>query len=86
MNTARAKKGHTMNVCDLEFQGQPLKSCNFLTFLISLTSTMLESTPRSSLYYVCNRRKESSCKRVFDLDFQGHAMKIEFFHYHRWIP
>ena len=22
----------------------------------------------------------------FDLDFQGHAIKIEFFHYHRWIP
>ena len=23
---------------------------------------------------------------MFDLDFQGHAIKIEFFHYHRWIP
>ena len=23
---------------------------------------------------------------MFDLDFQSHAMKIEFFHYHRWIP
>ena len=27
-----------------------------------------------------------SCKKVFDLDFQGYAIKIEFFHYHRWIP
>ena len=26
MNTAGAKKGHTMNVCDLVFQGQPLRS------------------------------------------------------------
>ena len=25
-------------------------------------------------------------QKVFDLDFQGHAMEIEFFHYHRWIP
>ena len=23
---------------------------------------------------------------MFDLDFQSHAIKIEFFHYHRWIP
>ena len=23
---------------------------------------------------------------MFDLDFQGHAIKIELFHYHRWIP
>ena len=57
-----------------------------LTFLISLTSKMLESTPRSTLYHVCNRRYERSCKKVFDLDFQGHAMRIEYFHYHRWIP
>ena len=28
---------------------------------------------------------ERSCKKVFDLDFQGHAIKIEFVHYHRWI-
>ena len=47
---------------------------------------MLESTPRSTLYHVYNRRYERSCKKVFDLDFQGHAIKIEFFHYHRWIP
>ena len=46
---------------------------------------MLESTPRSTLYHVYNRRWERSCKKVFDLDFQGHAKKIEFFHYHRWI-
>ena len=58
----------------------------FLTYLISLTSKMLESTPRLTSYYVYNRRWERSCKKVFDLDFQGHAMKIEFFHYHRWIP
>ena len=31
-------------------------------------------------------RKLRSCKKVFDLDFQGHAMRIEFFHFHRWIP
>ena len=47
---------------------------------------MLESTPRSTLYHVYNRRYERSCKKVFDLDFQGHAIKKEFFHYHRWIP
>ena len=40
---------------------------------------MLESTPRSTLYHVCNRRYERSCKKVFDLDFQGHAMKMNFF-------
>ena len=40
---------------------------------------MLESTPRSTLYHVYNRRYKRSCKKVFDLDFQGHAMKIEFF-------
>ena len=27
-----------------------------------------------------------SCKKAFDFDFQGHTMKIEFFHYHGWIP
>ena len=58
----------------------------FLTYLIFTTSKMLESTPRSTLYHVCNRRYERSCKKVFDLDFQGHAIKIEFFRYHRWIP
>ena len=58
----------------------------FSKFLISSTSKMLESTPRSTLYHVCSRRYERSCKKVFDLDFQGHAMNIEFFHYHRWIP
>ena len=25
-------------------------------------------------------------QKVFDLDFQVHAIKIECFHYHRWIP
>ena len=25
-------------------------------------------------------------QKVFDLDFQGHAINIEYFHYHRWIP
>ena len=29
MYTAGAKKGHTMNVCDLEFQGQPSRSRDF---------------------------------------------------------
>ena len=58
----------------------------FSTYLISPTSNMLESTPRSTLCHVYNRRWERSCKKVFDLDFQDHAMKIEFFHYHRWIP
>ena len=75
------------NVCDLEFQGQPLRSpWIFSTLLISSTSKMLESTPRSSLCHVYNPRYERSCKKVFDLDFQGHAMKIEFFHYYCWIP
>ena len=46
---------------------------------------MLELTPRSSLYHVYNLRYERSCKKVFDLDFQGHTIKIEFFHYHRWF-
>ena len=58
----------------------------FFTYSISSTSKMLESTPRSTSYHVYNRRWERSCKKVFDLDFQGHAIKIEFFHYHRWIP
>ena len=40
---------------------------------------MLESTPRSSLFHVYNPRYEKPCKKVFDLDFQSHAMKIEFF-------
>ena len=54
---AGAKEGHTMNVCDLEFQGQPSRSRDFFsTFSISSTSKILESTPRSSLYYVWNRR------------------------------
>ena len=35
---------------------------------------MLESTPRSTSYHVCNRRYERLCKKVFDLDFQGHAI------------
>ena len=87
MYTAGVNEGHTMNVCDLEFQGQPSRSRDcFLTFLISSTSKMLESTPRSTFYHVYNRRYERSCKKVFDLDFQDHAIKIEFFHYHRWIP
>ena len=76
-----------MNVRDLEFQGQTVKVTElFLTFLISSTSKMLESTPRSTFYHIYNRRYERSYKKVFDLDFQGHAIKIEFFHYHRWIP
>ena len=29
--------------------------------------------------------KKGHAKRWFDLDFQGHAIKIEFFHYHGWI-
>ena len=81
------RKVITMNVCDLNFQGQPSRvTLFFSTLLISLTSIMLESTPRSRLYHVWNRRWERSCKKVFDLDFQGQAIKIEFFRYHRWIP
>ena len=72
-------------MCDLEFQDQPSRSHDFLTYLIFLTSKMLESTLRSTSHHVYNRRWERSCKKVFDLDFQGHAIKIEFFHYHRWI-
>ena len=80
MYTAGAKKGHEMNVCDLEFQGQPSRSRDFLsTLLISMTSKMLESTPRSFLYLVCNRRYERSCKKVFDLNFQDHTLKLDFF-------
>ena len=57
MYTAGANEGHTMNVCDLEFQGQPSNSRDFFSiYLISLTSKMLESTPRSTLYHVYNRR------------------------------
>ena len=58
----------------------------FSTHLISSTSKMLESTPRSTSYHVYNRRWERSCKKVFDLDSQGHARKIGFFQYHHWIP
>ena len=25
-------------------------------------------------------------QKVFDLDFQDYSIKIEFFHYHHWIP
>ena len=81
MYTAGANEGHTMNVCDLEFQSEVTGL--FSTFLIFLTSKMLESTPRSTLYHVCNWRYERSCKKMFDLDFQGHAIKIEFCYYHR---
>ena len=56
MYTAGAKKGHIINVCDLEFKGQPSRSRKFLTFLISLTSKMFKSTPRSTSYHVYNRR------------------------------
>ena len=31
--TAGAKKSHTMNVCDLEFQGQPSKSCDCFQYV-----------------------------------------------------
>ena len=33
MYTAGAKKGHTINVCDLEFQGQPSSSCDFVSIV-----------------------------------------------------
>ena len=47
MYTAGVNEGHTMHVCDLEFQGQPSRSRGlFSTFLIFLTSKMLESTPK----------------------------------------
>ena len=59
----------------------------FSTYLISLTSKMLESTPRSTSYHMFTTGDEKGhAKKVFDLDFQDHAIKIEFFHYHRWIP
>ena len=57
-----------------------------VTCLISSILKIWKSTPRSSFNHVCNRRLERSCKRMFDLDFQGHAIKIEFFYYHCWIP
>ena len=40
---------------------------------------MLESTPRSSLYHVCNRRYERSCKKVFDLGFSRSCNKDRIF-------
>ena len=47
VNSRSNTKGHTMNGCQSHIF--------FPTFLISSTSKMLESTPRSSLYHVCNR-------------------------------
>ena len=42
----------TQLICDLEFQGQPSRSRDFSsTYLISPTSKMLESTPRSTSYH-----------------------------------
>ena len=46
----------------------------FSTYLISAISKMLESTSISTWYHVYNRRCEGSCKKVFDLDFQGHEI------------
>ena len=36
---------------------------------------MLESSLKSTSYHVCNRRYERSCKKVFDLDFQGQTSR-----------
>ena len=85
MYTAGVNEGHTMHVCDLEFQGQPSRSrvCIHIFDILDLENVRIDT--RSTLYHVCNRRYERSCKKVFDLDFQGHTIKMEFFHYHRWI-
>ena len=39
---------------------------------------MLKSTLRSTSYHVCNRRYERSCKKMFDLDFQGQTSRSGF--------
>ena len=75
-HTAGDKQVHMKKVYDLEFQGQPMKvSCLFLIFLISSILKMLKSTLRSTSYHVCNRRYERSCKKMFDLDFQGQTSR-----------
>ena len=70
-----------MNVCDLEFQGQPSRSRDFfLTFLISSTLKMFRIRHQDRLCIMFTTGdKKGSRKKVFDLDFQGHAIKIEFF-------
>ena len=46
MYTAGATKGHTMNVCDLEFQGQPSRSRNFflnIFYILDLENVRIDT-------------------------------------------
>ena len=58
----------------------------FSTFLISLTSKMLESNQYQLRIMFTTGDMKGHATKCLTLIFQGHAIKIEFFHYHRWIP
>ena len=47
---------------------------------------MLKSTLRSTSYHVCNRRYERSCKKMFDLDFQGQTSRSGDWFWVFWDP
>ena len=79
MYTAGVNGGHTMNVRDLEFQGQPSRSQNYFNIFDIFDLENVRIDTKINFVSCYNRRYERSCKKVFDLDFQGHAMKIEFF-------
>ena len=68
-----------MNVCDLEFQGQPSRSRNFFQHFYILDLENVRIDTKIDFVSCLQPEKERSRKKVFDLDFQGHAIKIEFF-------
>ena len=58
-----------------------------LKFNLWQTGSQCRSARTASVFWTsCRRAKEKSCKKVFDLDFQGHVIKIDFFHYRCCIP
>ena len=79
MYTAGAKKGHTMNVCDLEFQGQPSRSRDFFNIFDILDLKNVRIDTKIDFILCLQPEIRKSRKKVFDLDFQDHAIKIEFF-------
>ena len=85
--TAGDKQGHMRKVYRPWVSRSTVKvTCLFSTFLISSISKMLESTLRSTLYHVCSRRYERSCKKVFDLDFQGQTLRSGDWFWVFWDP
>ena len=49
---ASAEEDQTMNVCDLDIQGQPSGPVIFFNIIDIFDTKMLEPTQRSSLYHV----------------------------------